>query len=94
MNSYWSIYSSSCYLSFIPLKFLFRILINPNDYSDFMVDFVLIFSFSLDFLIYLKPFQYNIIDKKMKNGLGVMLDDIISWIFILQLLYFYLQNII
>ena len=25
-----------------------------------------------------KPFPINIVDKKMKNGLGVMLDDIIA----------------
>ena len=29
----------------------------------------------------LKPFPINIIDKKMKNGLGVMLDDIIAGIY-------------
>ena len=28
-----------------------------------------------------KPFPINIVDKKMKNGLGVMLDDIIAGIF-------------
>ena len=29
----------------------------------------------------LKPFPINIIDKKMKNGLGIMLDDIIAGIY-------------
>ena len=28
-----------------------------------------------------KPFPINIVDKKMKNGLGVMLDDIIAGIY-------------
>ena len=29
----------------------------------------------------LKPYPINIIDKKMKNGLGIMLDDIIAGIY-------------
>jgi len=28
-----------------------------------------------------KPYPVNIIDKKMKNGLGVMLDDVIAGVY-------------
>ena len=37
--------------------------------------------FLFRFFDILKPFPINIIDKKMKNGLGVMLDDIIAGIY-------------
>ena len=35
----------------------------------------------------LKPFPINIVDKKMKNGVGVMLDDIISCIYSTIVIY-------
>ena len=34
-----------------------------------------------------KPFPINIVDKKMKNGLGVMLDDIIAGIYTTIVIY-------
>ena len=37
--------------------------------------------FLFRFFDILKPFPINIIDKKMKNGLGVVLDDIIAGIY-------------
>ena len=44
---------------------------------------ILIFLSFILFRIFdiVKPFPINIIDKKMKNGLGVMLDDIIAGIY-------------
>ena len=35
----------------------------------------------------LKPFPINIVDKKMKNGVGVMLDDIIAGIYSTVVIY-------
>ena len=36
----------------------------------------------------LKPFPINIIDKKMKNGLGVVMDDVVAGIYSTFLIYF------
>ena len=37
----------------------------------------------------LKPFPINLIDKKMKNGFGVVLDDIVAGIYATIFLYIY-----
>ena len=64
---------------FIPL--------NTATYNkDFMILIVLSFIFFRFFDI-LKPYPINLIDKKMKNGLGVMLDDVIAGIFSALLIY-------
>ena len=44
--------------------------------SKLMLAFILFRIFDI-----LKPFPINIIDKKMKNGLGVVLDDIVAGIY-------------
>ena len=36
----------------------------------------------------LKPYPINIIDKKMKNGLGVVMDDVVAGIYSTLLIYF------
>jgi len=51
---------------------------------DSMDDFVIavIACFILfRFFDILKPFPINLIDKKLKNGLGVLLDDVVAGIF-------------
>ena len=54
---------------------------NWNDYLGFLsISFL---SFFLLFRLFdiLKPFPINLIDKKLKNGFGVVLDDILAGIF-------------
>ncbi len=71
----------------IPLFFLLFIPLNTNTYNkDFIILIVLSFVFFRFFDI-LKPYPINLIDKKMKNGLGVMLDDVIARIFSALLIY-------
>jgi phosphatidylglycerophosphatase A len=71
----------------IPLFFLLFIPLNTNTYNkDFIILIVLSFVFFRFFDI-LKPYPINLIDKKMKNGLGVMLDDVIAGIFSALLIY-------
>jgi len=51
------------------------------DYLDFL--FVSFISFFMLFRFFdiIKPFPINLIDKKMKNGFGVVLDDVLAGIF-------------
>jgi len=71
----------------IPLFFLLFIPLNTATYNkDFMILIVLSFIFFRFFDI-LKPYPINLIDKKMKNGLGVMLDDVVAGIFSALLIY-------
>ena len=71
----------------IPLFFLLFIPLNTNTYNkDFIILIVLSFVFFRFFDI-LKPYPINLIDKKMKNGFGVMLDDVIAGIFSALLIY-------
>jgi len=60
----------------IPLVLMSGYIISSGEVYPFFLAFIL-FRF---FDIY-KPFPINIVDKKMKNGLGVMLDDIIAGIY-------------
>ena len=61
---------------------LFSLAANQSVLVPYFFEFKLMLVFIL-FRIFdiLKPFPINIIDKKMKNGLGVMLDDIIASIY-------------
>ena len=71
----------------IPLFFLLFIPLNVNTYNK---DFIILISLSFVFFRFfdiLKPYPINLIDKKMKNGLGVMLDDVIAGIFSALLIY-------
>ena len=56
--------------------------------SSSLFEFWIVASFIL-FRIFdiIKPFPINIVDKKIKNGLGVMLDDIIAGIYSTIILY-------
>ena len=60
----------------IPLIFMSEYIISSKNPLLFFLAFFLFRFFDI-----LKPFPINIIDKKMKNGLGVMLDDIIAGIY-------------
>lgn len=69
---------------------LFYILFIPLDTSTYGKDLlVLIFLSFLFFRFFdiFKPYPIYLIDKKMKNGLGVMLDDVIAGIFSALLIY-------
>ena len=55
--------------------------------TDNLIIFILL-SFALfRFFDIAKPFPINIVDKKMKNGVGVMLDDIIAGIYSTIVIY-------
>ena len=54
----------------------------PITWQSVILGFVLFRVFDI-----LKPYPINLIDKKMKNGLGVMLDDVIAGIFSALLIY-------
>ena len=60
----------------IPLIFMSEYIISSKNPLPIFLAFFLFRFFDI-----LKPFPINIIDKKMKNGLGVMLDDIIAGIY-------------
>ena len=56
--------------------FLITMFMVPVSWLSILVGFALFRFFDI-----LKPYPINIIDKKMKNGLGIMLDDIIAAIY-------------
>ena len=64
----------------IPILFLYALFINTQDRELFYfltpITFILFRFFDI-----LKPFPINLIDKKMKNSLGVILDDILAGLF-------------
>ena len=60
----------------IPLIFMSEYIISSKNPLPIFLAFFLFRFFDI-----LKPFPINIIDKKMKNGLGVVLDDIIAGIY-------------
>ena len=54
--------------------------------GSFLIHYILELELLLAFILFrifdiLKPFPINMIDKKIKNGLGVMLDDIVAAIY-------------
>ena len=75
----------------IPLiSFLFR----PEEFANLggQTNNVVIIYILLSFILFrffdiLKPFPINIVDKKIKNGVGVMLDDIIAGIYSTIIIY-------
>ena len=75
----------------IPLvAFLFRPegFANLGDRTNNAVIIYILLSFILfRFFDILKPFPINIVDKKMKNGVGVMFDDIIAGIYSTIVIY-------
>ena len=71
----------------VPLLSLLFIPFNSDTVNeDFTI--LIILSFILfRFFDIIKPFPINIIDKKMKNGLGVMLDDLVAGVFSAIIIY-------
>ena len=75
----------------IPLvAFLFR----PESLShlrgqtnNYILIYILLSFILFRFFDILKPYPINIVDKKMKNGVGVMLDDIIAGIYSTIVIY-------
>ena len=55
--------------------------------TDNLTIFILLAFLLFRFFDIVKPFPINIVDKKMKNGLGVMLDDIIAGIYSTVVIY-------
>jgi len=71
----------------IPLFFLLFIPLNTDTYNKDFVTLIILSFFFFRFFDILKPYPINLVDKKMKNGLGVMLDDVIAGIFSALLIY-------
>ena len=69
----------------IPLLALWEY--NRSNNEEYLTNFFLVFIFFRIFDI-TKPFPINIIDKKMKNGLGVVMDDVVAGIYSTFLIYF------
>jgi len=76
----------------VPLLTIYNF-IPSNNFKDFML--YTFFSFIL-FRIFdiAKPFPINFIDKKIKNGFGVILDDVVAGLYsvIVLLIIFYFLN--
>ena len=62
------------------------IILSLSSSQSFLLPYILELELLLAFILFrifdiLKPFPINIIDKKIKNGLGVMLDDVVAAIY-------------
>ena len=62
------------------------IILSLSNSQSFLLPYILELKLLLAFILFrifdiLKPFPINIIDKKIKNGLGVMLDDVVAAIY-------------
>ena len=67
-------------LSMINIKLKLKLITTP--FTDYPTEVWIFLSFVLfRFFDILKPFPINLIDKKIKNGFGVILDDIVAGIF-------------
>ena len=67
-------------LAMINIKLKLKLITTP--FSDYPTEVWIFLSFVLfRFFDILKPFPINLIDKKIKNGFGVILDDIVAGIF-------------
>ena len=76
----------------IPLTFYFFITFLPYEELVFFKEYMFLGWVIISFILFrffdiVKPFPINIVDKKIKNGLGVMLDDIIAGIYSTIVIY-------
>ena len=55
--------------------------------NNYILIYILLSFILFRFFDILKPYPINIVDKKMKNGVGVMLDDIIAGIYTTIVIY-------
>ena len=78
----------------IPVLSIYSIF-SENYFGQFIM-FTLISFILFRFFDILKPFPINLIDKNMKNGFGVLLDDIVAGFFssfILLIILFFVSNV-
>ena len=70
------------------LPIILIVYLSSNNLISISVEIYYLISFLLfRFFDILKPYPINLIDKKMKNGFGVMLDDVLAGIFATLVLY-------
>ena len=74
----------------IPLIFFYIILFEALSSTQFFFIIMLVSFIGFRFFDILKPFPINYIDKNFKNGLGVVLDDIIAGIYTTIVLYIFI----
>tara|TARA_Y100001980_G_C14327138_1_gene145790 strand:- start:226 stop:549 length:324 start_codon:yes stop_codon:yes gene_type:complete len=74
----------------IPLIFFYIILFEALSSTQFFFIIMLVSFIGFRFFDILKPFPINYIDKNIKNGLGVVLDDIIAGIYTTIVLYIFI----
>ena len=74
----------------IPLIFFYIILFEASSSTQFFFVIMLVSFIGFRFFDILKPFPINYIDKNIKNGLGVVLDDIIAGIYTTIVLYIFI----
>jgi phosphatidylglycerophosphatase A len=65
----------------IPLITLLFIPFNSDTINKYFTILIVLSFVLFRFFDIFKPFPINIIDKKMKNGLGIMLDDLVAGVF-------------
>ena len=65
----------------IPIFFLYYPIQKGDTENAWL--YLLVFFILFRFFDILKPFPINLIDKKMKNGLGVVLDDLLAGIYVI-----------
>tara|TARA_B100001027_G_scaffold74927_1_gene51106 strand:+ start:81 stop:584 length:504 start_codon:yes stop_codon:yes gene_type:complete len=71
----------------IPILFFYIIFYEGSVSNSFFIIIVFLSFVGFRFFDILKPYPINHVDKNMKNGLGVILDDLIAGLFTLIVLY-------
>ena len=71
----------------IPILFFYIIFYEGSVSNSFFIIIVFLSFVGFRFFDILKPYPINHVDKNMKNGLGVILDDLIAGLFTLLVLY-------
>ena len=74
----------------IPLIFFYVILFEASSSTQFFFIIMLVSFIGFRFFDILKPFPINYVDKNIKSGLGVVLDDIIAGIYTTIVLYIFI----
>ena len=71
----------------IPIIFFYIIFYEGSVSNNFFFIIVFLSFIGFRFFDILKPYPINYVDKNMKNGFGVILDDLIAGFFTLMVLY-------
>tara|TARA_B100000989_G_scaffold188716_1_gene142072 strand:- start:9624 stop:10124 length:501 start_codon:yes stop_codon:yes gene_type:complete len=74
----------------IPILFFYVILFEAKVSINFFIIIALISFIGFRFFDILKPYPINYIDVNMKNGLGVVLDDLLAGIYTTIVLYIFI----